>query len=128
MMLFLPHGHRMFQSSSCFARDSAISRSKESTESTESTEPNENAKRLQRERDIATYCISRPLIDFTRLEITFLTTLEALPISVDSTNYEYQATRSQIRYGLIPFLQKLGFDDLEEKVNIDELTGTRTRN
>lgn len=32
------------------------------------------------------YVVKRPLLDFARSEVTFLTTLEELPISVDSTN------------------------------------------
>lgn len=75
-----------------------------------------------------TYRVSRPLMNFTRAEVTFLTTMEGLPISVDSTNYMGRSTRSQIRYGLVPFLEQLGFDQLEDLVDIDELTGTRTRN
>jgi tRNA(Ile)-lysidine synthase TilS/MesJ len=55
------------------------------------------------------YTIKRPLIDLSRKEVTFLTTIEALPISVDSSNQTLQSTRSQIRYLLLPLIGRLGF-------------------
>lgn len=55
------------------------------------------------------YTIKRPLIALARKEVTFLTTVQALPLSVDSTNQTVQSTRSQIRYLLLPLIVRLGF-------------------
>jgi hypothetical protein len=78
------------------------------------------------------YRVSRLLLDFTRSEVTFFTALEALPISVDTTNRLGGSSRSQIRYLLVPFLRQLGFHSLEDTLplvdGLNELTGTRTRN
>jgi|APGre2960657444_1045066.scaffolds.fasta_scaffold54925_2 tRNA(Ile)-lysidine synthase TilS/MesJ len=79
------------------------------------------------------YVVKRPLLDFARSEVTFLTTLEELPISVDSTNQLGGSSRSQIRHLLVPLIRQLGFSSFLEDLPIlgtfkNELTGTRTRN
>lgn len=67
------------------------------------------------------YAVKRPLLDFTRSEVTFLTTLENLPVSVDSTNRLGGSSRSQIRHLLIPLIRQLGFSSFEEKLSIFEM-------
>lgn len=78
------------------------------------------------------YVVKRPLLGFARSEITFLTTLEDLPVSVDSTNRLGGSSRSQIRYLLVPLIRQFGFSSFEDNfsspVILNELTGTRTRN
>lgn len=79
------------------------------------------------------YRLSRPLLDFTRTEVTFFTTLEGLPVSVDVSNGLGRSSRSQTRYLLLPLLHQLGFASLEDTLFLEdglknELTGTRTRN
>jgi len=79
------------------------------------------------------YRLSRPLLDFARTEVTFFTTLEAVPVSVDATNGLGTSSRSQMRYLLLPLLHQLGFSSLEDTLPLEgglrnELTGTRTRN
>jgi tRNA(Ile)-lysidine synthase TilS/MesJ len=64
------------------------------------------------------YNVNRPLLGFTRGEVTFLTVLEDLPISVDSTNRLGGSTRSQIRHLLVPLIRRLGFSSFEEKFSI----------
>ena len=64
------------------------------------------------------YNVSRPLLGFTRGEVTFLTVLEDLPVSVDSTNRLGGSTRSQIRHLLVPLIRRLGFSSFEEKFSI----------
>lgn len=63
------------------------------------------------------YMTKRPLIELSRKEVTFLTTIEALPLSVDSTNQTIQSTRSQIRYLLLPLIEQLGFCSFEKNFN-----------
>ena len=72
--------------------------------------------------------LKRPLLDMSRAEVTFLTTVEGLPISVDSSNRLGGSSRSQIRHLLIPLIDDLGFSSFEDQFSIDELAGTRTQN
>jgi tRNA(Ile)-lysidine synthase TilS/MesJ len=65
-------------------------------------------------KTIRFYKIKRPLIELSRKEVTFLTTIEALPLSVDSTNQTGQSTRSQIRYLLLPLIVRLGFSAFDK--------------
>lgn len=65
------------------------------------------------------YQLHRPLLELSRDEVTFLTTCDRLPISVDSTNQLGQSTRSQIRYLVLPLISRLGFTSFEE--NFDPL-------
>lgn len=78
------------------------------------------------------YCVKRPLMDLSRSEVTFVTTLARLPISVDSTNLLCYSSRAQIRYLLFPLLYQLGFHAFEEicdsYFDFFELAETRTRN
>jgi tRNA(Ile)-lysidine synthase TilS/MesJ len=72
---------------------------------------------LSQSKKSRSYRVIRPLIDLVRTEVTFLTTLEALPLSVDSTNQKGQSTRSQIRYLLLPLIDRLGFSSFEENAD-----------
>jgi len=63
------------------------------------------------------YTIKRPLIDLSRKEVTFLTTVESLPLSVDSTNQTFQSTRTQIRYLLLPLIRRIGFSVFDKSSN-----------
>ena len=72
--------------------------------------------------------LKRPLLDMSRAEVTFLTTVEGLPISVDSSNRLGGSSRSQIRHLLIPLIDDLGFSSFEDQFSTDELAGTRTQN
>ncbi|MEY4350758.1 MAG: hypothetical protein RL078_819 [Bacteroidota bacterium] len=63
------------------------------------------------------YTIKRPLIELSRKEVTFLTTVESLPLSVDSTNHTFQSTRTQIRYLLLPLIRRLGFSAFDKSIN-----------
>ncbi len=49
--------------------------------------------------------IIRPLINFTKAEITWISRLFYLPVWSDETNYNLNLKRSRIRYELLPYLQ-----------------------
>jgi len=67
------------------------------------------------------YVVKRPLLGFARSEVTFLTILEDLPVSVDSTNRLGGSSRSQIRHLLVPLIRQLGFSSFEDNFSIPEI-------
>lgn len=64
------------------------------------------------------YWVKRPLLDLTRSEVTFLTTIEALPVSADSTNRLGGSSRAQIRHLLVPLIRQLGFASVEDHISV----------
>nr|YP_009313856.1 tRNA Ile-lysidine synthetase [Hommersandiophycus borowitzkae]SCW22110.1 tRNA Ile-lysidine synthetase [Hommersandiophycus borowitzkae] len=65
------------------------------------------------------YCnidLIRPLLNFTRMEISWFCNYHALPIWFDYTNLHYQHRRNRIRYELVPYLQQYYQQDLEKHI------------
>lgn len=59
----------------------------------------------------------RPLINFTRAEISWFCRKYYLPIWSDSTNYLYHINRNRVRNELIPYLQKYFQQNIDKQIN-----------
>lgn len=61
--------------------------------------------------------ILRPLINFTKSEITWFCRLFYLPIWSDITNYNYYIKRNRLRYELIPYLKNYFNPNIENIIH-----------
>nr|YP_009541917.1 tRNA(Ile)-lysidine synthase [Neogoniolithon spectabile]AYR06126.1 tRNA(Ile)-lysidine synthase [Neogoniolithon spectabile] len=61
--------------------------------------------------------IVRPLINFSKLEISWLCRLLYLPVWSDTTNYNYYVKRNRIRHELSPYLKNFVNPKIENCIN-----------
>lgn len=61
--------------------------------------------------------IIRPLISFTRSEITWFCRKFMLPIWSDISNYEYNISRNRLRNELLPYLNQYFLFNIEKQIN-----------
>jgi tRNA(Ile)-lysidine synthase len=63
------------------------------------------------------FSLARPLLNFSRSEITWFCRYYALPVWTDQTNFDYVSQRSRIRCELIPYLQDFSSTKLEQQIS-----------
>lgn len=60
----------------------------------------------------------KPLINFSKSEINWLCRFFHLPVWSDTTNYNYNSQRNQLRYELMPYLKNYFNPQIEKYVNL----------